>query len=260
MFNLGARRGRSPAGPAGFGQPGGPYQASGERSSGRGESLTDLPNTPPIAKPRSREVSLFAELFGDPLVTNSRLWVALTIALAVIGCQALGFYALLPLKSIALKIVEVDKETGEVSRISSAPEYTPTNAMVKSRLNEWTEQMAVIDPYVTRENLRKSTVPLKGKAVQEHADWLREQNQFKRLLDNPQLVRTYKLNSIDVSKPNIAFVFFTTTERGVGDTKIVRWRLTVHYVLAPPTTEEELLKNPVGLGISHFEFSPEIAS
>lgn len=260
MFNLRARRGRSPEGPAGLGQSAGPQQSGGAPSSGRAENLSDLPNTPPIAKADSNEIKLFAELFGDPLVTNSRLWVALFIALCVIACMALAISAMLPLKSIALKIVEVDKETGAVVRISSAPDYTPTAAMVKAKLNEWAEQMTVIDPYVTRENLRKSTALLKGKAVSEHADWLKEQNQFKRMLDNPQLVRTYKLTSIDVSKPNIAFLFFTTTERGAGEPKIVRWRLTVHYVSAPPTTEEDLLRNPVGLGLSHFEFSPEIAS
>jgi hypothetical protein len=32
-----------------------------------------------------------------------------------------------------------------------------------------------------------------------------------------------------------------------------RWRFTVHYTLVAPDDEAEILANPVGINIAHFE-------
>lgn len=46
----------------------------------------------------------------------------------------------------------------------------------------------------------------------------------------------------------------TTVERsGHGEPSTRKWRFAIHYVLAAPDTEEEVLANPAGLHITHFD-------
>jgi type IV secretory pathway component VirB8 len=217
-----------------------------------------LPNTPAVVHDQS--VRLYAELFGDPAVHAARWFVVSVVELLVICLLLAVIWAMLPLQKIVPYVVESNETTGAITaRSLDAAAYRPTTVMIRSEVNKWVEQMLSIDPYQTRDNLRKSTLLLRSKAVNEHTEWLRSEGQFKRLATTPTLVRTVQVNSIDSSKEGLIFVFATTTERTQGEPKEQRWRITIHYTIVPPTTEQELLANPAGLAITHFEIVPEIA-
>jgi type IV secretory pathway TrbF-like protein len=213
-----------------------------------------LNNTPPVV--HNRSVSLFAELFGDPQANAARWFVCSCLELVVIVALVLTIKSMLPLKRAVPYTVEVTP-TGVVARVVEASQYKPTPAMIKSELAAWAEQMLVLDPYQTKENLRKSTHLLRGKAVAEHNEFLAKENPFGRLAQTPTLVRTVSGISVDASKDGIAFIFLTTTERVQGEPTVKRQRFTVHYTLATPEDEEELLRNPAGLAITHFELAQD---
>jgi type IV secretion system protein TrbF len=73
-------------------------------------------------------------------------------------------------------------------------------------------------------------------------------------------VRTARVSGVDVSQEGIAFVFATTVERaGTGEPLTRKWRFAVHYVLSVPDTEEDILANPAGLNITHFERTQDLS-
>lgn len=210
-----------------------------------------LRNTPPVAADPA--IRLFAELFGDPQANAARWFVCAVVAWVIVVILGLALYRLTPLKQTVPYLVEAS-EQGTVVRIARASDYRPTDAMVRAELGRWVERVMVIDPYLTRENLRQSTLLLRGKAVAQHRDLVVEDAAFSRLISTPSLVRSVDRVSVDVSQPGLAFIFVTTTERtGAGDPLVQKWRFTVHYVLSPPTTEAELMANPTGLNITHVE-------
>ena len=126
--------------------------------------------------------------------------------------------------------------------------------MIKSGLANWVDDLMVLDAYRTRDNLRRTTALVRGKAVAEHQALLEMERPFERLLATPDLTRESHVSSVDVSTEGIAFVFVTTTERAGSAPPVVRrWRFTIHYALVAPQDEAEILANPVGINISHFE-------
>ncbi len=216
-----------------------------------------LANTPPAA---NENVRLFAELFGDPQANAARWFVASLLLGLVVIAQALALFRMLPLKQVVPYAVEHTPD-GAVVRVVEAAGYKPQLGVLKSELARWVERLMVLDPYLTRENLRLSTRLLRGKAVSEHKEFIDAEAPFKRLLATPGLVRTAKVHGVDASKEGIAFLFASTTERaGAGEPLTKKWRFTVHYMLAVPETEEEVLTNPAGLHITHFERSQDLSS
>lgn len=212
-----------------------------------------LRNTPPVVNPGVR---LFAELFGDPAWNATRLGMIAIVQACVIFMLGLAIYQMLPLKKVVPYIVELTPD-GVVARIAQASAYKPEANFVKAEIGRWAKQMLVLDPYLTRENLRATAIPLRGKAIQQHSEFLAKEAPFKRLAENPGLVREVEVkpSGIDVSQKGIAFVFLSTTERlGTAEPVVRKYRLTMHYALVPPSTEEELMASPAGLNIPYFEF------
>ena len=210
-----------------------------------------LTNTPAVAA--EPHVRLFAELFGDPATHAARLWLMNMVQFVVIGILATALVMLMPWKKGVPYAVETTKD-GAVARVVEAAAYKPATNMLKSELSRWAERMMLIDPYQTRANLKKTTLPLRGKAVAEHRAILEEDQVFRRLQETPGLVRTVNSIGADVSQEGIGFIFVTTTERGAsGEAKVQKWRFTVHYTLSVPEDEQEVIDNPAGLNITHIE-------
>jgi type IV secretory pathway component VirB8 len=209
-----------------------------------------LVNTPPVVDPGVR---LFAELFGEPVVQSARLFTVLVGVALVAALEALALWRLMPLKTAVPYLIEASAQ-GAVARVVEAREYRPSTNMVKAGLANWVDELMILDAYRTRDNLRRSTALLRGKAVAEHQAYLDTERPFERLLATPDLTRESHVSSVDVSSDGLAFVFVTTTERAGTAPPVMRhWRFTIHYDLVAPSDEAEILANPVGISIAHFE-------
>jgi type IV secretory pathway component VirB8 len=204
-----------------------------------------------------RSVRLFAELFGDPQVHAARWFVISAIALVGNIVQTSAIIGMLPLKRVVPYVVEATNN-GVTARVVEASQYRPNTAMIKAELARWADDLMALDPYQTRDKLRRSTLVLRGKAVAEHSDFMKTYKPFERLIEAPTLIRTVQINTVDASQDGLAFLFFTTTERSNGEPTLKRWRLSVQYAVMTPEDEKELLANPAGLVITHFELQQEI--
>lgn len=168
-------------------------------------SAAPLRNTPPVAR---ANVRLFAELFGDPQANAARWFVASMVLGGIVALQAIAIFRMLPLKQVVPYAVQHSAE-GAIVKVVEAAAYQPGVGVIKSELARWVERLMVIDPYLTRDNLRVSVRPLRGKAVSQHKAFVDSEAPFKRLLATPGLVRTAHTHGVDVSQQGIAFVFVT---------------------------------------------------
>lgn len=217
----------------------------------RDETLT---NTPPVVDDTTKR--MFSELYGNPQATAAKLALLLGIAVAAILVQSFALVSLIPLHKPVPFIIEKN-DAGVVARVVKASDFRPDKNMIKASLNAWLEKMLVIDPYKTQESHRLALAMVRGNAVSEHTAWLQKEHPYARLAENPTLTRVVDEDrQIDVSKDGIAFAFITTTERTAKEPKPRKqqWRLTIHYGIQPPESDAEILSNPVGVQITHFEF------
>lgn len=218
------------------------------------EDLKGLPNTPPAAADEATLRS-FSELYGNPQAMSAKLVLVVIASVALNVGQGFTISSLVPLhKPIPYIIQTTDK--GVVAQVVRASDFRPDKAMMKSALNRWVELMMTIDPYRTQVNHRESLNYVRGNAISEHTAFLNREKPYARLQSVPTLTRLVDAErTYDVSKDGIAFAFFSTTERSATSPEPVlkKWRLTVHYGIVPPADEQEILNNPTGMQITHFE-------
>lgn len=231
----------------------GAESSRGDRSDKPSRSAS-LTNTPPAVDENTKRA--FSELYGNPQATVAKLALLLGLAVLIIAIQSVSLMSMIPLHKPVPYIIEKNA-SGVVARVVRAADFRPDKNMIMSSLNQWLEKMLVIDPYKTQESHRLALGMVRGNAVSEHTSWLQKERPYARLAEQPTLTRVVdEERQIDVSKEGIAFAFLTTTERTAKDPvpKKQRWRITIHYGIQPPESDAEILANPVGVQITHFEF------
>lgn len=174
--------------------------------------------------------------------------------------EALALWGMAPLKERIPYFIEADGATGRVSAASAiAKEFKPAEANVKFHLRGWVENLLTIDTRTKEYLLPASYAMLRGSAMGEWRDWVENRDQpLKKILqNNGNYRREARIRSVTAVSDGVMLVRVLLVE-SVGATpqsKVV----TIHYALIPPTTEEEGLKNPLGLYITHFTINDEIA-
>jgi type IV secretory pathway TrbF-like protein len=76
--------------------------------------------------------------------------------------------------------------------------------------------------------------------------------------EDPTVTQTVKINGINFLQDDAALVKVTTVRRTRDKTDTKSWLVTLHFVLIPPTNPDEILKNPIGLFVTHFDVAAEI--
>jgi type IV secretory pathway component VirB8 len=223
--------------------------------------LQTAPNTPPSLYEQAE--GKFAEIYGPALVAAQRSFLlafgCVVLALASIAALA----AVFPLKEVRPWVVEVNPGTGVVHKPVQVDRVDPNMAVIKSELARWVEAVYMIDPLRTQEALRWANARAANKGVQQFAEFRAREKIYERMRAEPDMVREAKVTAVDASRKGTAFIYVTTTER-VGAApptpdKIKRVRVTLNYALVPPTTEEALLANPLGLYVTFFSDAEERA-
>jgi type IV secretory pathway component VirB8 len=219
-------------------------------------SVDDLPNTPQTAYEHAKKRWL--ELNGDPVVNASRWFVGACVSLALNAVLVLAIVAMLPLKTVVPYMVGPGEAGQVVAKPVEAVRYKPTEALIKAALFEWTGQVFSIDPYGTKKNLEAAAIKTSGKAYSQFKAYLETEQPFQRLLKQPTLTRTVNKITVITPQEGVAHISFTLSESVSNGQPIDRkWRMTVHYITKTPESEGELLRNPLGLLITHFDRAEE---
>lgn len=216
--------------------------------------LQSAPNTPPSVYEQAE--GKFAEIYGSSMVSAQRSFL-ISFGCVLLAIGSVGtVLTILPLKEIQSWVVEVNPTSGVVNKPVQIARVEPNLAVIKSELARWVEAVYMIDPLRTQEALRWANARAADKAVQQFAEFRAREKTYERMRTEPEMVREAKVTAVDVSHKGTAFIYVTTTERvgaaAASPEKVKRVRVSLNYALVPPTTEDALLANPLGLFVTFF--------
>ena len=227
-----------------------------------GDDIRRLPNTPTSAYEDG--ANKFAEIYGSAMVNSGRLFV-ITVVSMLLAITAVGAVMVLtPLKEVTPYVIEVNSGSGLVNKPIEVQKITPNIAVVKAELGRWAEAVYTIDPLRTNDLFKYANVRSRGKAIAQFAEFRAREQVFARMQREAGLVREVQVSSVDASQTGVAFIFPKTLERtgnqSAEDSKVKRYRLTLHYQLDSPREEAALLANPLGLYVNFFNEAEERAN
>lgn len=206
----------------------------------------------------------FAEIYGSSLVSAGRMFVVAVVALLLAILSVGAVVALTPLKEVTPYVIEVNAGTGLVGKPIEVQKVTPNIAVVKAELARWAEAVYTIDPLRTNDLFKYANVRARGKAIAQFSEFRGREKVFERLQKEAGLVREVQVTSVDASQTGMAFIFLKTLERSgnqsADESRMKRFRLTIHYQLDPPKQESDLLVNPLGFFVNYFNEAEEKAN
>lgn len=196
----------------------------------------------------------FAEIFGSALVNSRRMFVISSLAIFVAGASVLALYRVAVSKVAIPWMYPVSETGGVMDRPVRLEPITPSKAVLKAELGKWLEQVYTIDAKQTLAMFREANKRTSGKALEQFREFRAQEEVMRKIKEQPDFIRTVKVNSVDVSQDGIAFAYLTTNESSGTEapSNPKTFRVTLHYKIVPPDTEAKILQNPLGLFVTFF--------
>lgn len=192
---------------------------------------------------------------------RNRALVAGLVAVALV--QGFALSQLIPLKEKIPYWVEVEEASGRVvASDRGAKTFTPDDNNKRYFIKEWVQSMFSMDQSRSRSLLLpKAKSMTRGKAIDQYSLWLEKDRTIERMLDKPELSRAVEIRSISFvpGAENVAIIRAAFRTAGVpGESGTEGRVITIHYALVPPQTDEEILRNPIGLFVTEFNVDNEV--
>lgn len=223
------------------------------------------PKTPPGNSPITafeKARFLWYESVGSPTVDKNRYALFCVFLVAAVIALGLAVAQMLPLVRIQPWVVLTDKLSGAaVAENAATQDYKPELPQIKYFVAEFVTKWRSIDPVLVRKDLSHAFLRTRGKAIEDFKDWLAKDKPIERLaLAKDQLSRKTTIISITPMKEdNMLHVRFETVERvGAASPTKATWAGVIHYAIIPPTSEQEILQNPLGLYVTFFSINEEL--
>lgn len=204
------------------------------------------------------------EQYGGVQVANGRIFIAALALAAVALGEAAAIVLMAPLKTVVPYVIQVDK-SGAVSAASAlARRYVPGQNEIAWGLSRWILDMLTIDRYLTgdprRNNVLEAYAMTRGKAVAEFNDWFAAENPIRALAQDPSLTRVVHIRNWAAVHEGEMIFRVTTVRRSSGAKQgaTENLMLSIHYIVVPPKTEQEIMTNPLGLFVTHFALQRDL--
>ena len=201
------------------------------------------------------------ERMGSPVVERDRYFIlAGVFGIAFIGLVA-GLITMMPLSRVVPYTVQVDKLTGEaVATRSAAQIYKAGNPEKQYFLTRWVRGLMELDSNTTAKSLAEVFDATRSKATDEFTDFLSKTRPLVRVRTEVGLTRTVEIKSYSPINDQSVIVRFATEERSTGQKTVRRnYIITIHYAIDPPTSEAGIMKNPIGLFVTHFAINEDMS-
>ena len=118
--------------------------------------------------------------------------------------------------------------------------------------------MVALNPTLTKRQLISAYRTTRGVAQAQFKAWLRRYNPFGRLMSDPTLRVSAQVVSVNFLGKGNAYIKMDATESSNqmgGQVKVLRYAITVTYVIVPPTTVAGIYKNPEGIYETNFSIT-----
>jgi len=217
-----------------------------------------LGNSPLTAYEKGQRV--WFESVGTPVVERARYFIlAALLAIAFISL-VVTLMRMMPLTRVEPFYVQVDQVTGEaVATRGAAKSYKPGEAEKRYFIVLWVRYLLELDPHATERNLAYVYETSRGKAIDEFTDFVNKKKPIVRVRTEPGLTRTVEIKSFSPLNEQSALIRLVTEERGINRQTIRNsYVVTIHYAIEPPDTEAKILKNPIGLFVTHFAINEDM--
>lgn len=213
----------------------------------------DVRQAPPQLSHRTLRAYL---ALGEGERLQSRRWFVFTIALAIIVfMMALALVQLVPLKERVPYFFEVDRVTGEVRESNRVVEqFTPDETSIRYHLARWAENLLIVDQHSRDLRLPETARLLRGDATEQWQAFIRREAPVQKLVDDPNYRRQARLLSLAFLSRDTALIRLEVTDNRRVSRRV---QITVSYVIIPPKSEEDVMRNPLGLWIINFSVTDE---
>ena len=226
---------------------------------GRAARRASVPDNAPITAYERARIEWF-ERYGCAVVERDRYFVFALIACAALAAMAFALLALAPLKTVVPYVVRVADNGSAAVAPAAAQRYSPGQPERAYFLARWVTSLMTLDAYMTERNLAEAYAQTAGVASNEFVDWLKTQRPVEAVKKDPSLVRTVAINTVTPLEEGIMQVRVRLETRSLTQApESRRYQVTIHYATVPPKTEADIIKNPIGLIITHFAINEELA-
>jgi type IV secretion system protein VirB5 len=204
----------------------------------------------------------FAEIYGGAMVGQHRMFlVSLLCVLLALG--SFVAYVLNTRNNVAVPwLVEVNQTQGVINKPVRIEPVKPSDAVLKAELGRWVTKVFTIDRQLTQKLFGEANVMTRGLGTEQFTEFRVKQGITERLNKDASLQRRVPEVSVDVSQPGIAFIFLKTQESQgtTANSASASYRVTLKYELIPPSTEADILANPLGLYVTSLNVIEEGAT
>lgn len=230
---------------------------SSARPRSRGKDVRTMGNAPLTAYEQAK--AEWAERMGSPIVEKNRWFLVSFLLVICLLLGLIGYNQLLPLKTVEPFLFEVDKLTGEVrASAMKAKAYVPQEREIRYFTGQWLRNLVNIDPS-TPDALQSAYGQVRGPAIEEFKDYLAKTKVFAEIKSDPSLRRTTEISSLSFIQERVILARIVTTTRSSRfATEQKRYVVNINFELSPPTEEKDLMINPIGYYVTHFDFREEL--
>lgn len=211
----------------------------------------------PDSTPYQRAAQVWDERMGLSLA-HARNWRRLAFAnLALAAFLGAGWWAQAARTTVKPFVVEVSS-WGQTERITPLNgRYQPTEAQAGYALATWIRDVRgkSIDPIVIRQNWLKAYDLTTPKSAAFLNGWAQTHDPFAQA--GREAITVEVLNVVRRSERTYDLQWRETRFLNGQEAGQERWRALITTTLAPPRTEAELMKNPLGLKIEDVSWTPD---
>ena len=216
--------------------------------------------TPPVVTPYQKASQVWDERIGSSRVQarNWRLMAfgCLGVSIALLG----GLVWLLRSGSAVPYVVELDRNGGVRSVGPLQDQYRPSDAQIAFHLARFVEHVRglSIDPVVVRGNWLKAYDYVTDKAALTLNEHARDADPFARVGQRSVAVEVTSVVRASDSSFQLRWLERVFEGGATRETRALTGIFTI--VLSPPRTAEAIRKNPLGIYVHAFNWSPDVVA
>lgn len=188
-------------------------------------------------------------------VQGRRFFVLAVTLIVVVVVQGVALSRMAPLKERVPYFIEVDSSTGEVrasDRVASR--FAPDESSIRYHLARWSVNLLMVDQHSRDLRLPETATLLRGDAVQQWSELLKREAPIQKLFDDPEYRQQARVISLAFLQKETVLVRLELTDNRRGNRRV---QITLSYAIIPPQSEEDVLRNPLGLWITNFGVNDE---
>ena len=204
---------------------------------------------------------LYLEQYGDPMVTNTYLKIALVLlALVALGLGLIDLRTIRTFQNFRPLVIRIDKLGRAQALAYSNFEYKPQDAEVRYFLSQFCQLYYGRNRYTINDNFSKSLYFLDGKLANDIIDAYKKSDIIKSFLTDPSKpeinieVKNVAIEQLEKPPYRARVDFYMVYYSPADHSELKRTLYTANFVFVFKTNvPNDLIPiNPLGLAITYF--------